>query len=254
MYGLALLVLLALVVVFIIARGLRRGSWLAMAVGLGVATVTLIVFGLFGAQGAILWLDEVGFGDRLWAVVSTTVLVAVTAALAAALLVDLVTLPATHASLRARRMGVLVAACAGAAWGVSSWSLVGGWVDGASKVELRSAEASRLLFTLALVDALLSLLLLVAFIATSVTRPRGRIVHARPALGGSPTSAAVTAPGAVDTGSCTPSRRGSIRDRVRRRRARSPRSPAPLHGSDRRTRARGLGRRSRRRVPTGRGR
>ena len=167
MYSITLLVLLAVATVFI-AHGIRRRSRPALAIGIGVATLTLLVFGLFSVWGEMLWFEEVGFVHRFWTVVAATLVVASVAALAAALLVALITLPSKHAARRARRLGIIVAALAGAAWGAASWSLVLRWLMGVStgtREPIFGRDVSFYLFTLPLLDALFSLLLLVVIIS-----------------------------------------------------------------------------------------
>lgn len=167
MYSIALLVLLALAT-FLTVRGVRRGSGVAIAIGLAVATLTLIVFGLFSFWGEMLWFEEVGFLERFWTVVGATLAVAAVAALAAASLVALITLPSMHTAGRARRIGIAVAALAGAAWGAASWTLVLRWVMGVStrtREPIFGRDVGFYLFTLPFVDALFSLLLLVVVIS-----------------------------------------------------------------------------------------
>ncbi|MDF2694693.1 MAG: hypothetical protein K0S65_3076, partial [Labilithrix sp.] len=170
MYSIALLVLLALATALVV-RGLRRRSWTAMGVGLAVATATLVVFGLFSFWGEMLWFEEVGFLDRFWTVVGATVGIAVAAALLSAALVGLITLPARHTARRPRRIGMAVAAAAGAAWGAASWSLVLRWLMGGStgqREPIFGRDTGFYLFTLPFYDALFSLALLVVLISMIV--------------------------------------------------------------------------------------
>ena len=170
MYSIALLVLLTLATILTV-RGLRMRSWLAMVTGLALATSTLLVFDLFSGWGAVLAFDEVGLADRFWTVAGATALVSLVAALTAALLVALITLPSRDVARRERKLGTVVAALAGAAWGLSSWFLVLRGVMHASpgaRERRFGRDGGVDLFTLSLVDAVFSLLLLVVLASAIV--------------------------------------------------------------------------------------
>ncbi len=170
MYSLALLILLA-VATMLTVHGIRTRSRRAIGIGLGSATSTLIVFGLFSFWGEVLWFDEVGFLRRFWTVVGARIGIALIAALFAAGLVALITLPARHAARRARRLGMVGAALVGAAWGGASWSLVlrsAMSVSTGMREPIFGLDAGFYLFTLPLIDALFALLLLVAIISAIV--------------------------------------------------------------------------------------
>ena len=177
-----LLVLLALAMASLV-RGVRRKSWLAILIGLGLASSTLVVFGAFSTWGAMLWFDEQAAARRPGRVVAGTAGVALGAAALSAALVALITVPARRDAGRARRIGVASAALAGAAWGAASWSLVLRWSAGSSGgpgAPFRGGPPSVYLLELPLVDAAFSLaLLLVAISAIVMTRgarepaPRG---------------------------------------------------------------------------------
>ncbi|MBX3258750.1 MAG: UPF0182 family protein [Labilithrix sp.] len=185
----ALLVLLALAMA-VLVRGIRRKSWLAILVGLGAAAATLVVFGSFSTWGEMLWLDVGAALPRAWLVVAGTAGVALAAALLSAALVALVTFPARRGARRARRIGVALAALAGAAWGAASWSLVLRWTAGGSSGRRGPGlgrDPSVYLFSLPLVDAAFSLLLLLVVISAIVTARAAREPPARRlSVGGSP--------------------------------------------------------------------
>lgn len=170
MYSIALLGLLALATAALV-RGIRRKSWAAMVVGLGIATATLVVFGFFSFWGEMLWFEELGFLERFWTVVGATAGIAAAAALLAAALVGLITLPTRRYARRPRQIGMAVAAGAGAAWGAASWSLVLRWAMGEStgqREPILGRDTGFYLFTLPFYDALFSLLLLIVLISAIV--------------------------------------------------------------------------------------
>lgn len=181
MVGVLLLLLLAITTASVLARGLRRRSWRALRVGLGGATTSLVVFGLFSAWGAMLWFDDLGPLERFWAALGATVALSLVAASAAALLLAIVTLPSSRAADRAARLGVTVAALTGAAWGLASWPLVLRWWPSLPERTFGS-DAVRHLPALAFADALFSLLLLVAILCAAAAAPsahRRRVADAR---------------------------------------------------------------------------
>ncbi|MBX3204464.1 MAG: UPF0182 family protein [Labilithrix sp.] len=170
MDSVALLVLLALAM-GILVRGVRRRSWIATILGLAVATTALIVFGFFSSWGQMLRFEEEGFLDRFWTVIGATVGIAALAALFSAALVALLTLPARHDAHRERRVGIAIAALAGAAWGAASFGIVLRWATGAASgrhAPLFGRGASDYLFSLPFFDAVFSLLFFLLVISTIV--------------------------------------------------------------------------------------
>jgi len=143
-----------------------------MAVALGAATTTLTVFGLFSGWGGMFWLDEVDLAERRWSVLGATALVSLVAGVFEASFVALVTSRWRHVAPRARRTGIVVAAVAGALWGLAGWSLVHRWLmrisPGTGEPMFGREGRVPSFMLLPLVDSLFSLLLLAALISTTV--------------------------------------------------------------------------------------
>ncbi len=162
---LSILLFLSSVAALAFRRGIRARSRLTMIFAGALAAATALFFATLDLWGEWLWFKSLGFSGRFWTVLTTQVGLSLTAALAAALLVGLVTAPAARASKLSRYWPSIGAGLAGALWGAASWGEILLWRHGPT-TELSEPILGRdtgfYLFKLPFYDRVFVLLVLVA--------------------------------------------------------------------------------------------
>jgi uncharacterized membrane protein (UPF0182 family) len=109
---------------------LATSCWMAarrrnrrLKLGSTIAGLTLLFFAFLSFWGEFLWFAELGYASRFWTVVTARAIVGVTAAVAGAIIMFVLTRP-TGLSGRHQAGTFAIGAAIGGAWGVGAWQLV----------------------------------------------------------------------------------------------------------------------------------
>lgn len=168
MYVFLLLILLALAAALLVS-GVRKHSRSRIMSGalLAIATI-LFFFGFLGFWGEMLWYEALGYQQRFWTEIAARGGAAIVGAVAAGLVVFLLTLQIPRAHKSTRFWSRAVGAVIGGWWGVANWEIILRYLNRVSTAvtdPIFGREAGFYLFTLPFYDNLYTLLLLLTVTA-----------------------------------------------------------------------------------------